>query len=142
MPRENRTKPPRPFLPVERFQRSAFQISEDQWKSLTRLLPPQLTQQPSRLPKAPSDNATKVPATITTIADDVIFKTEQAIMSHLSGDPIISEGRINPANVRAAIRRLRNAISRVREALEPFDKGWVDSETAEIISTDLDGKLE
>src|SRR2546430_1605278 len=135
MPRANRTKPPGPFLSVERFQRSAFRISEDQWKSLTRLLPPQLTKLPSKLPNAPSDNAAKFPTTITTIADDVIFKTEQAIISYLTGDPIVSEGRINPANVRAAIRRLRAAIRRVREALEPFDQGWVDSETAEIIPT-------
>jgi hypothetical protein len=75
---------------------------------------------------------------VKTIADLVVQGTEEAINSHLTTSSLTAsltaERNINPANVRAAIRRLRTA-------LNPFVRGWVDDETAEIVPADLDNKL-
>jgi len=73
---------------------------------------------------------------IKTLADVAVVATEQAIDSHLTASLLISDKPVNAANVRAAIRRLR-------EALKPFIRGWVDDETADITDfADLDVKLE
>jgi hypothetical protein len=69
------------------------------------------------------------------IADLVVQRTEDEINSHLTGSPIISEKPINVADNRAAISKLRHA-------LRPFARGWVDDETASIIDwVGLDAKL-
>jgi hypothetical protein len=129
MPRSKFTKPPGPFPPFEQIQLSKFLLSDDQWRNLTELLPPKLAAL-----SVPSDAAAKLPTKIKTIADVVIRITENEINRYLAGSPLVSQGGINPANVRAAIRRLR-------EALKPFVGGWVDYETAKIVSANLDAKL-
>jgi hypothetical protein len=75
-----------------------------------------------------------LPEKVKTIADLVIQGTEDAINVHLTTKPLISEAPMNPANVRAAIRRLR-------DALKPFVGGRVDIETANIVPADLNDKL-
>src|SRR5262249_13330546 len=69
-----------------------------------------------------------------TIADAVVYETEGAIASHLTTVLLPSDRTPKVANVRAAIRRLR-------KALEPFTRGWVDGETADIVPAALDAKL-
>jgi hypothetical protein len=75
-----------------------------------------------------------LPEDVKTIADWIIQATEDAINAHLTVRPLTLEAPVNPANSRAAIRRLRNA-------LQPFVRGSVDNETAEIVPRDLDDKL-
>jgi hypothetical protein len=69
-----------------------------------------------------------------TLADVIVHETEAAINSHLTANPLLAEGPVNPANVRAEIQRLRNA-------LKPFVRGWVDSETADLVPPKLDDAL-
>jgi hypothetical protein len=130
VPRAQYTKPPGPLPAPEQIRRSEFRLRNDQWRELAKLLPCKL----AGLAIQP-DDAARLPAKLKTIADVAIQATEDDINSYLTGLPLVSEGRLNPANVRAAIRRLR-------EALKPFAQGSVDDETADIIPADLDGKLE
>jgi hypothetical protein len=69
-----------------------------------------------------------------TLAKLIVAWTEHQIQSYLTTQRLGSATPANPANVAAAIRRLR-------AALKPFVEGWVDYETAEIISADLDVRL-
>jgi hypothetical protein len=129
VPRAKYTKPPGPLPAIEQIPSSTFRFRSDQWRKLTKLLPCKLAGL-----AVPPDDAAKRPKKIKTIADCVIQETEDAITSYLTGNPLISEAPINPANVRAAIRQLR-------KALKPFALGWVDNETSDIVPTDLDAKL-
>jgi hypothetical protein len=129
VPRTKYTKPPGPFPAIEQIERANFRFRNDQWRKLTELLPRKL----ASLSVPPADAAV-LSGKVKTIADYVIQLTEEAVASYLTAKPLISEGRINPANARAAIRRLR-------EALNPFVRGWVDYETAQIVPSDLDAKL-
>jgi hypothetical protein len=129
VPRAKYIKPPGPFLSIEKIQRSKFQFRSDQWRKLTELLPSKLADL-----GVPPDTAIELPEKVKTIADWVILETENAIKSHQTTTRLDSGARMKPANVRAAIRRLR-------EALKPFVQGWVDSETADIVPVDLDARL-
>lgn len=129
MPRAKYTKPPGPLQAIEQIQRSTFQFSNDQRRKLCKILPCKLAD----LGVSP-DLAAGLPAKVKTIADCIIQATEEAINSHLTVAPLRTKARMNPANVRAAIRKLR-------EALKPFSRGWVDVETADIVPVDLDTKL-
>jgi hypothetical protein len=71
---------------------------------------------------------------VKTVADLLVWGIEDAINSHLTTSSLNSEHKAKPANVRAAIRRLRTA-------LKPFVRGWVDTQTAEIVPADLDDRL-
>ena len=82
----------------------------------------------------PPTHSGTLPKNVKTIADLIICTTEEAISSHRTTASLNSEARINPANVQTAIRRLR-------EALKPYVRGWVDSETANIVPAALDTKL-
>jgi hypothetical protein len=124
------TKPPGPLPAIEQIQRSQFRFRDNQWHELTKLLPSKL----ANLGVVTPDAAVTLPEKVKTIADCVIQRTEDAINSHLTASPVISEASITPARVRAAIRRLR-------EALKPFLGGRVDIETADIVPADLDAKL-
>ena len=64
----------------------------------------------------------------------IVAWTEHQIQSYLTTQRLDSGTPANPANVAAAIRKLR-------AALKPFVEGWVDYETAEIIHGDLDVRL-
>jgi hypothetical protein len=130
LPRAKFTKPPGPLPAIEKIQRSTFRFGSDQWRQLSKLLPPKLASL-----GIPSDYAERVPEKVKTLSDLVIQATQEAINSYLTANPIITADPMNAANVRAAIRQLR-------EALKPFVRGSVDDETAEIIPADLDGKLE
>ena len=137
MPRTKYTKPPGPLPAIEQVQRSEFRFRNSQWDKLRKLLPSKLQELP-----VPSDyivaaaNESHAPTrTLKTIADAVIHETEGAIRSHLTVRSLSSEHRMpTPANVRAAIRRLR-------KALEPFAREWVDTVTADLIPANLDDLL-
>jgi hypothetical protein len=129
VPRAKYTKPPGPFPAIERIQRSKFRFRNDQWRNLTKLLPRTLAHL-----GVPANAPATLPTKVRTIADWLIQATEDAIVAHLTAQPFISPASANPANVRVAIRRLR-------EALKPFVRGWVDSETADIVPANLDAKL-
>jgi len=128
VPRAKYTKPPE-FPAIENIPRAAFRFRHDQWRQLSNLLPPKFAAL-----SVPPDAATTWPNKVKTIADWVVQATEDAINSHLTTSPLISERPMNPANVRAAIRKLR-------EAVRTFAHGWVDSETADLVPPDLDSKL-
>jgi hypothetical protein len=136
VPRAKYIKPPGSFPPIEQVECSNFRFRSDQWRELSKLLPRALAS--LRAPSEYVDEAARAPRvpgwTLKTIADLVVQMTEEAIISYLTACPLIAEGRINPANNRAAIRRLR-------KALEPFTRGWVDDETAGIIPADVDERL-
>jgi hypothetical protein len=68
------------------------------------------------------------------LAELIVALTEELIRSYLTVRPLVGNPRANPANVKAAIRRLRTA-------LKPFVAGWVDDETASIIPDSLDRRL-
>ena len=96
MPRARYIKPPGRLPAIEQIQRSEFRFRKDQWHTLTNLLL-----------GIPPNEAVMLPNKVKTVADWVIQLTEEAINSHLTAGALISEERVNPANVRAAIRRLR-----------------------------------
>jgi hypothetical protein len=165
VPRAKFTKASGPLPAIEQIQRSKFEFRNDHWRALTKLLSPKLsalslpsderflalglpptTQAGQAAPATLPSASVKFSPKIKSIADLVIVITEEAINSYRTGSPIVSKGRINPPNARAAIRRLRTDIRRLQEALKPFERGWVDSETADIVPpnlvpTDLDAKL-
>ena len=142
MPRAKYAQPSGTLPPSEKVQRSKFQFRPGQWSKLTQMLPSKLaieldvprdevvTYFAHYLPDMPPT----LPDKIRTFADCVVFLTERLISSHLTGAPLAAEAAMNPANVRAAIQRLRRA-------LKPFTHGSVDSETAEIVPADLELKL-
>jgi hypothetical protein len=67
--------------------------------------------------------------------DLVVYETEVLIDAHLATAKLSKGARVpSPANVRAAIRRLRTA-------LKPFVHGWVDDKTASLIPPRLDDRL-
>jgi hypothetical protein len=138
VPRAKYTKPPKPLPAIEHIQRSKFRFRNEQWRKLTNLLPPTLAK--LGVPRQDAEKqwhdltATPLPERVKSIADFSIQVTEHMINSHLTTSPLVLESPMNPANIRAAIRRLRTA-------LKPFINGWVDNETASLVSADLDAKL-
>jgi hypothetical protein len=130
VPRAKYTKPPGPFPAIEQIQRSTFRFRKDQWCKLTELLPCKLASL-----RLPTDAAT-LPTKEKTIADRLIQSTEELINFYLTTSRLNSEASTptNPASVRVAIRRLR-------DALKPFERGWVDDETASLVPADLIAKL-
>jgi hypothetical protein len=129
VPRAKYTKPPGPLPAIEQIQRSNFRFRSDQWHNLTKLLPCKLAGL-----GVPPEAAATLPEKVKTIADWVIQITEEAINSYLTVAALISEGQNNPANVRAAL-------SRLRQALKPFVGGSVDNETANIVPVNLYAEL-
>jgi hypothetical protein len=117
VPRAKYTKPPGPFPAIEQIQRSTFRFRNEQWRKLAKLLPCKLAGL-----GVPPDAAEKLPAKVKTIADWVIQITEDEINSHLTANPLISEASITPVSVRAAIRRLREALT--------VNRSWADGWTA------------
>jgi hypothetical protein len=129
VPRAKYIKPPGPLPAIEQIQQSTFQFRPDKWRKLVKLLPSKLAEL-----SVPPDAPIILPEKVKTLADWVILSTEAAIRSYQTTTRLSSENPMNPANVRSAIRKLR-------EALKPFVRGWVDSETADIVPADLDARL-
>jgi hypothetical protein len=141
VPRAKYTKPPGPFLAIAQINQSKFVFHNEEWQKLTKLLPTKLgldvrSNAAARLLVTlgyPPDAT--LPNKVKTFADLVIQATEDEINSHLTISQLNSEAPVNPANVRAAIHRLRYS-------LRPFVRGWVDDETAGIVDwAELDAKL-
>ena len=122
MPRAKFTKPPGS---PRQIRRAKFRFSGDQRRKLAGLLPPKLAA------SSLQGNAASHPKTV---ADHIVQETEKVIIAYLTAEPTISEVRINPANVRAAIRQMR-------QALKMWE--WVDDETYDIFphDPDVDAKL-
>jgi hypothetical protein len=121
---------------LDQIKRADFRFSTAQWQKLTKLLPSRFAQLTA--PSGPFDMLTSNPPRreLKTVADVVIHETEGAIASFKTVEPLRNpENTATPARVRAAIRRLRRA-------LEPFMRGWVDPQTAKIIPDGLDDALE
>jgi hypothetical protein len=135
MPRTKYAKS-RPLPEAERVRRSKFRFRDEQWLRLTRLLPPHLASLDA--PAGYKEEAEKLAHAprrpLKRLADVIVHETESAVNSHLTASPLLAERPLNPANVRAEIQRLRNA-------LKPFVRGWVDSETADLVPPELDDAL-
>jgi hypothetical protein len=138
MPRAKYIKPPGPLPAIEKIKRSAFRFRADQRRALCKFLPARLTELIIPREAAEQDwhqlSANALSESVITIAEFLIEVTEHFVNSHLTAKPLSSERPMNPANVRAAIVRLRTA-------LKPFANGWVDNETARIVPADLDSNL-
>jgi hypothetical protein len=139
VPRTKYTKPPGPFPQQDQIRRASFRFSQQQRRALSNLLPDRLHNLP--VPDGYTEkaaNAAHRPAfKLQTWADVAVYETEGAISSHLTTPPLLGNKGAqfsNPANVRAAIRELR-------EALKPFVHGWVDDDTADLIPDGLDDAL-
>jgi len=137
VPRTQYTKPPGPFWRPDQIPRVHFRFTEQQQRALGDLLPARLHS--LSVPDEYKDKATNAhhQPGLQTLADLLVSATESEITSYLTSTPFISSKGAqpsNPANVRAAIRRLR-------EHLKPFVHGWVDDKTADLIPDGLDDAL-
>ena len=134
MPRSKYTKTPGPLPPIERISREAFRFDDESRRELICLLPLELQQLP--VPENIEQEVPELPGASQheTLAKLIVAWTEHQIQSYLTTRRLGIGRSANPANVAAAIRKLR-------AALKPFVEGWVDYETAEIISDDLDERL-
>ena len=123
-----RSKAPGPFL--GRIARDAFRFDDQGRRELVALLPLRLQQ--LGVPENIKQEAAKLSGApqLETLAELIVALTEDYIRSYLT----VRDMRVNPANVKAAIRKLRTA-------LKPFVAGWVDNETATIIPDSLDRRL-
>jgi hypothetical protein len=131
VPRAKYAKPPGPFPAIKRIKRSKFHFRNEQRRKLSQLLPSNL----ANLKISPADAANlSLPQKVKTISDYVIQLTEGEINTYLTGRQLIAEGQTSPASNRAAVCRLRRALT-------PFLNGSVDDETANIIPADLDDRL-
>jgi hypothetical protein len=106
-----------------------FRFSRDQRRNLTKLLPSKLAE--LTRPVFPASPLSVAPEA-KTVVDHVIQSTEMVISAYLTAEPWISEARITLSNVRAAIRRVRQALRLLKS---------VDDETHDIVPADLDAKL-
>jgi hypothetical protein len=134
VPRTKYTQPPGPFPPLDQIRRASFRFKPRERLALGHLLPDRL-----RKLTVPddyqNDAAQAAPCRPKTMADLIVCQTEVAIGLHLTGTKLPKGARMpSPANVRAAIRRLRTA-------LKPFVHGWVDDDTASLIPHGLDERL-
>jgi hypothetical protein len=135
VPRAKYTKPPGPFPAIDQIPRSTFRFRNDQWRKLAELLPSSFSQLSA--PAEPFEILTcqSPQRELKSIADVVVHETEGAIASFKTAKSSMNpDNAATPARVRAAIRRLR-------QALGPFIRGWVDVETAKIVPDGLDDAL-
>jgi hypothetical protein len=131
VPRSKYTKTPGPLPSSEQIARETFRFDEIAQRELLALLPLQFQQLP--LPDNFLDKLEDA-VQLETVADFVVAYTEEQIQFYLTVRSVRVGSPANPANVKAAIRKLRTA-------LKPFVAGWVDDETATIIPDDLDRRL-
>jgi hypothetical protein len=135
LPRSKYTKVPGRFPPIEQIALNTFEFDDIARRGLIGLLPLQLRQ--LDLPENIKQAGAELPGApkLKTLADVIVVDTENLIKRYLTLEKAVGDGTpFNPANVKAAIRKLR-------KALEPFVRGWVDEETASIVPNDLDERL-
>ena len=134
MPRSKYTKVPGPLRPIEQITLRAFQFNNIARRELIGLLPLRFHQlgvpEDIKQDAAESRGAPK----LETLADLIVAYTEKLIVAYLTENGLGDFTPPNPANVKAAIRKLR-------EAFKPYREG-VDEETASIFPDDLDKWLE
>src|SRR5262249_16002090 len=137
VPRAKYTKSPGPLPTIQQVQRSKFRFRDDQRRKLAKLLPRRLAllSTPSEYMQEAAKASYPPNWRLKTIADAVIYETERAISSHLTTELL-------PFDKMPTVGKVRSAIRRLRKALEPFTRGWVDTQTADLIPQDLDTKLE
>ena len=133
MPRSKYTKAPGPLRPIGQIERDAFRFDDEVQRKLVALLPLRLQQ--LRVPESFNREViSSGAAQFETMAELIVAHTEEQVRCYLAMSTVVGGAPTNPANVRAAI-------SKLRAALKPFVAGWVDSETATIIPDDLDWRL-
>ena len=125
-----RSRAPGPFPRIDRLVFGVFRFDETARRELKGLLPLEFQQadireEINKLASKPT--GTPKPRTL---AELTIVDTETLISSYGTANNAIGSKAITPAQVRAAIRKLR-------EALKPFVEGWVDDETAGLIPEEL-----
>jgi hypothetical protein len=136
MPRTKYTQPPGVFPPLSQIQQVCFRFEPHERKALRDLLPKRLRELgvPDDCQNQAAQARHRPVCRLATLADVVVYEAEAVIASHLSGVKLFSKDKgtrlPTPATVRAAIRRLRTA-------LEPFERGWVDEETASLLPPGL-----
>jgi hypothetical protein len=127
MPKTEATRPPGPFTAADKVERVGFRFDEEGRRILSEMLPPgfrMVCPIPDISARQRFVNCGR--ALPSTIAEWLIGRAEMEIDSRLSTLELDPDARpANPANFRAAIRSLR-------QALEPFVRGWVDAETANL----------
>jgi hypothetical protein len=133
MPRTKYTQPPGPFPPSQQIRREKFRFSSQERRALAGLLPDRMNK--LTVPDDDRIKAARLSYKLKTMADLVVYETEALIAAHLTAAKLSKGARVpSPANVGAAIRRLRTA-------LNPFLHGWVDDKTASLIPARLDDRL-
>jgi hypothetical protein len=134
VPQSKYTKAPGSLPPIEQIARNAFRFDHQERRKLVALLPIRLQQ--LGVPEKFKQEAAKLSGTpqLETLAELIVALTEEHIGSYLTVRPLVGGAPVNPANVKAAIRKLLTA-------LKPFVAGSVDNETATIIADNLDRRL-
>jgi hypothetical protein len=135
-----RSKAPGPFPAIERIRPKGFRFGSEGFRfdsvarrELLGLLPDRLRQVsvPEQIKQKALELHAQQPRTL---ADLILLDTEKLISDHRASETAIGSKPIAPAQVRAAIHKLR-------AALKPFVAGWVDDVTADLIPADLDERL-
>jgi hypothetical protein len=130
----NNTKAPGPLPPIELIARDAFRFDDEARRELVGLLPVRLQQ--LRVPENIKQGVAELPDApkLETLAELIVALTEDSVKSYFTACGLNGGTPTNPANVRAAIGKLR-------AALKPLVAGQVDDETADIIPEDLAVRL-
>ena len=110
MPRSKYTKTPGPLPPIERISREAFRFDDESRRELICLLPLELQQLP--VPENIEQEVPELPGASQheTLAKLIVAWTEHQIQSYLTTRRLGIGRSANPANVAAAIRKLRAAL--------------------------------
>jgi hypothetical protein len=134
VPRSKYTKVPGLSRPLKQITLRAFQFDNIARRELIGLLPLHFHRLgvPADIKQdaAESYGAPK----LETMADLIVAYTEKLIEAYLTEVGLGDRTPTNPANVKAAMRKLRIA-------LEPFVRGGIDEQTSSIISDGLDERL-
>jgi hypothetical protein len=130
VPRSKYTKGPGPFSRIGRIALDVFHFDEVARRKLLVVLPREFQAVAEETEQLASPGTPKPK----TRAELIIIDTANLISSYRTAANEIGSKAITPAQVRAAIRKLR-------EALKPFVEGWVDDETAALIPEELDKRL-
>jgi len=135
LPRSKYTKVPGLLRPIEHFTPNAFQFDNFARRELIGLLPLRLHQLgvPEHIKQAAAESSGA--PKLKTMAEFLVCYTQNLIGAYFTELELGDRTPTNPANVKAAIRKLR-------KALLPFVRGGLDEETASIIPDKFDKQLE